>query len=248
MEEKEYQGKKLHINSYKYCCQKKKDGENDCEKSMKELNNEGMGIAAMLAVWKHDGVVYSISEYCQGGELFDLVNEEGISPDQAVIIYLKLLITLHCLHQNGLIHLDLKLDNILIAGENDPKNIRLIDFGFSCQTEKTEAYKAKTKARKKAVDLIKLHETKARKDRINNEKIGFVKRKIRRMLSKNQVNTNVEDYEDFELVEKLDEIITSADDKKKNISKQSKKSCRSIRQFVLQPPHVERLVIILQKL
>ena len=45
---------------------------------MKELNNEKMGINAMLAVWKYQGSVYSISEYCQGGELIDVVN--GVLP------------------------------------------------------------------------------------------------------------------------------------------------------------------------
>lgn len=37
------------------------------------------------------------------------------------------------LHKLGIIHRDLKLDNIVFENENDIKSIKIIDFGFAVE-------------------------------------------------------------------------------------------------------------------
>ena len=62
---------------------------------------------------------------------------------------MKLLITLNCLHKNGLIHLDIKPENIMMRELTDEltieklTNIRLIDFGLSCMKNEIEIQKLK---------------------------------------------------------------------------------------------------------
>ena len=76
-----------------------------------------------------------ITEYCEGGELFDQVKNQ-LSETQIAVIFRQLLSGLAYLHSNNVVHRDLKLENILIheieksktTGE-DLFNIKIIDFG-----------------------------------------------------------------------------------------------------------------------
>ena len=76
-----------------------------------------------------------ITEYCEGGELFDQVKNQ-LSETQIAVIFRQLLSGLAYLHSNNIVHRDLKLENILIneieksktTGE-DLFNIKIIDFG-----------------------------------------------------------------------------------------------------------------------
>ena len=75
-----------------------------------------------------------ITEYCEGGELFDQVKNQ-LSETQIAVIFKQILSGLAYLHSNNIVHRDLKLENILIyekeksdKGE-DLFNIKIIDFG-----------------------------------------------------------------------------------------------------------------------
>ena len=76
-----------------------------------------------------------ITEYCEGGELFDQVKNQ-LSETQIAVIFRQLLSGLAYLHSNNIVHRDLKLENILIheiekskATGEDLFNIKIIDFG-----------------------------------------------------------------------------------------------------------------------
>ena len=47
----------------------------------------------------------------------------------------KLLMGLNHLHKLGIMHRDIKLDNILLLKKNDPNSIRIMDFGYSTFVE-----------------------------------------------------------------------------------------------------------------
>ena len=76
-----------------------------------------------------------VTEYCEGGELFDQVRNQ-LSETQIAVIFKQLLSGLAYLHSYNIVHRDLKLENILIqeieksktTGE-DLFNIKIIDFG-----------------------------------------------------------------------------------------------------------------------
>ena len=76
-----------------------------------------------------------ITEYCEGGELFDQVKNQ-LSETQIAVIFKQILSGLAYLHSNNIVHRDLKLENILIHEIEKSKttgeelfNIKIIDFG-----------------------------------------------------------------------------------------------------------------------
>ena len=85
-----------------------------------------------------------ITEYCEGGELFDQVKNQ-LSETQIAVIFKQVLSGLAYLHSNNIVHRDLKLENILIheiekskqTGE-DLFNIKIIDFGTARIFDKTK--------------------------------------------------------------------------------------------------------------
>jgi 5'-AMP-activated protein kinase catalytic alpha subunit len=67
-------------------------------------------------------------EYCEKGELYDLIFDViCLEEDQAAYYYYQLINGLENIHRHGMVHRDLKLENLLI----DNKNIlKIIDFGL----------------------------------------------------------------------------------------------------------------------
>ena len=71
-------------------------------------------------------------EQCKNGTLFDYFNNNiyNLQEEHIKEIIYKLLLTINFIHSLGIIHRDIKLDNILFY-DDSIINIRLIDFGLS---------------------------------------------------------------------------------------------------------------------
>lgn len=80
-----------------------------------------------------DGVLYIIMEYVDGTPLNALVEQRGrLELTTALHIILQLCDTLHAAHQQGVIHRDLKPDNImLVAGRGGRYSTKILDFGIA---------------------------------------------------------------------------------------------------------------------
>eukprot|EP00118_Oscarella_pearsei_P008022 m.40368 g.40368 ORF g.40368 m.40368 type:complete len:250 (+) comp32960_c0_seq5:203-952(+) len=78
--------------------------------------------------------MFLVLEFCQGGELQDLFRARGhFSEEEVRIIIRRLTDAVAYMHQHDMVHRDLKLENILLRGDNsdDSLNIKLTDFGLS---------------------------------------------------------------------------------------------------------------------
>jgi serine/threonine protein kinase len=74
----------------------------------------------------------------RGGDLFDLVNNQGALPESSVkTITLRMLSALAYLHQRRIVHRDVKLENILLMSE-DVGDTVLCDFGFAVELREGE--------------------------------------------------------------------------------------------------------------
>ena len=97
--------------------------------------------------------IYLIMEYCNGGSLKKVLNNYRLKygkpfPEEIVRYFMKqILSAVEYLHNLGIVHRDLKLENILLKyddnKENDENNfnfflsqIKLIDFNISTKSEK----------------------------------------------------------------------------------------------------------------
>ena len=74
---------------------------------------------------------YIMSEYCEGGELFDAITSKGFYSElDAAKIIKQILQAVTYLHDNNIIHRDLKPENImLLSNKNNETSLKLIDFG-----------------------------------------------------------------------------------------------------------------------
>ena len=75
------------------------------------------------------GLCYIIMEYVPGGTLADRIKAQGKIPiAEAIRITANVAAALDVAHKNGLVHRDIKPDNIMIAGDGTPK---LADLGVA---------------------------------------------------------------------------------------------------------------------
>ena len=85
-------------------------------------------IPTVFDVFDENGTAYFVMEFIEGPPLSRLIQEKGVLPDkEAVRITVNLLEVLKLLHGEGLLHMDIKPDNVLM-----PPNVNhvvLIDFG-----------------------------------------------------------------------------------------------------------------------
>ena len=70
-----------------------------------------------------------IMEFCPGGDLFDqLYKHKHFTLADTMIFTSQVLLPLEYLHGMGIVHRDLKLENILVAQDGA---LKLTDFGFA---------------------------------------------------------------------------------------------------------------------
>ena len=75
-----------------------------------------------------DGVSYLVLEYVPGRTLAELIAEGGLRQKEALAIALQIADALAAAHDRGVIHRDLKPDNIKITPEDE---IKILDFGLA---------------------------------------------------------------------------------------------------------------------
>ncbi|GAQ89885.1 Serine Threonine protein kinase [Klebsormidium nitens] len=76
--------------------------------------------------------VYIVMELCTGGELFDRIVANGRFSEKAAAAQIADIVGVvqHC-HQLGVMHLDLKPENFLLASEDHDALLKVTDFGLS---------------------------------------------------------------------------------------------------------------------
>jgi len=75
---------------------------------------------------------------CLHGDLLDLVADNNrLSENQCRTMLLPILSALNYMHQSGFVHRDIKLENILLDANMQPK---LADFGFAAQWSETNRF------------------------------------------------------------------------------------------------------------
>ncbi|XP_025115361.1 protein kinase C eta type-like isoform X2 [Pomacea canaliculata] len=86
-------------------------------------------IIRLFNSFQTDNAYYLVMEYASGGNLKEVLEKYGLlSVDVARYLAAEMVLALQFLHENGVIHRDLKIQNVLLSSQN---HVRLIDFGLS---------------------------------------------------------------------------------------------------------------------
>ncbi|EAS31311.3 HAL protein kinase [Coccidioides immitis RS] len=76
----------------------------------------------------HNGRWNHVMEYCSYGELFSLVQKDYLTPRDNACFFKQIMRGVGYLHENGIAHRDIKLENLLLS---DDGYIKITDFGVS---------------------------------------------------------------------------------------------------------------------
>lgn len=75
---------------------------------------------------------YIVTQLATGGELFDRIVQQGrFTEHDALVVILQMLEAISYLHNNNIVHRDVKPENVLYLDESQDSNIVLADFGIA---------------------------------------------------------------------------------------------------------------------
>lgn len=93
-------------------------------------------VVSMQDYFQDEDNTYLVLEFIEGKDLFSFVQQRQFAPleeEMARHIFVQLLEAVEYSHSVGVIHLDIKLENIILSSNS---NVKLIDFGL-CEIVKT---------------------------------------------------------------------------------------------------------------
>ncbi|CAD8121934.1 unnamed protein product [Paramecium sonneborni] len=97
-----------------------------------------VGIEKIYEVYQEKEKLVIIIEHFDGGTLYQYFRQKGRLPEKTIAYILKGIgDALFELHQNGFVHRDIKLENIMIESK-DTFQMKLVDFGFAEKINETQ--------------------------------------------------------------------------------------------------------------
>jgi serine/threonine-protein kinase len=79
-----------------------------------------------------EGVPYLVMELLEGESLVELVSASPLDPRRVVHIVEQIADALHAAHERGVVHRDLKPDNVMLLSTNGAQDfVKVLDFGIS---------------------------------------------------------------------------------------------------------------------
>jgi len=110
--------------------------ENMNHKNIIKVYGHGFGILQLVSGTTQK-VYYIIMDYLNHGSLSSQIGKNaGFGEDLGRLIFAQLLDGLEAIHNSNIVHRDIKLDNIMVSG--DDYTLKYVDFGFA--TEKSSGY------------------------------------------------------------------------------------------------------------
>jgi serine/threonine protein kinase len=98
---------------------------------------ENPNIVTFYHHFREEGIFYLVMEYCSGGSLRDKINSNTYTNTEAIDWMITLAKSLRIIHKKGIIHHDIKPDNILFTQNG---TIKIADFGVANKDIGTKSY------------------------------------------------------------------------------------------------------------
>jgi hypothetical protein len=85
-------------------------------------------VVQLFGVGQHEGLLYTVLEYVEGGNLHRQLKGTAWPPTRAARLLRTVAEAVHAVHRHGIVHRDLKTSNILLTADGTPK---VADFGLA---------------------------------------------------------------------------------------------------------------------
>ena len=90
-------------------------------------------IVKLLDLFENSDYYYVVMEYMSGSDMFDFLQKRNfcLSEELVKTQLIQLILAVKYLHSFGIVHRDLKLENIMMDSKSDDATPKLVDFGLS---------------------------------------------------------------------------------------------------------------------
>ena len=90
-------------------------------------------ILRCYAIYEDDLKYYIVTEFCEGGNLFQKILElKAFTENDAAEVFRQMLSALSFCHSKGILHRDLRPENVLLDSKGSSLTLNISDFGTSC--------------------------------------------------------------------------------------------------------------------
>lgn len=126
-------GRRCAVKTYRKCSLAR--NETECLRSEASIHLQ-LGyhphIVELFGVYETREDMSIVTELCTGGQLFNVIEKAGgLAENIARRVTRQMLSAIDYIHQRGIVHRDIKLENWLLASGEGDAPIKLIDFGFA---------------------------------------------------------------------------------------------------------------------
>lgn len=90
-------------------------------------------IVKLLDLFENSEHYFIVMEYMEGKDMFDYLQRKtfALPEEQVKTLLIQLILAVKYLHSFGIVHRDLKLENIMMSAKDDQAIPKLVDFGLS---------------------------------------------------------------------------------------------------------------------
>lgn len=107
-------------------------------KALSELNHPNL--LRLYDVYFDSKYIHLVTDFCKGGELFELLYQDRLSVDDSLGIYIQIIEAIKFIHSKGYCHRGLCIENIMFA-DNDKKKVKIIGFSGAVKVNGPMRYK-----------------------------------------------------------------------------------------------------------